>query len=278
MKGNFLEKIVKSTVSRVAKAKLSNFPFEAALKKKDLSFICEVKKASPSKGVIWKGKKDFPYLEIAEEYVNAGAAAISVLTEPQFFKGQNEYLTQIAKKFSVFNTGAGKADVERGGVKSAEVKSGGVPILRKDFIIDKFQIYEAKFLGASAVLLIVAILDFKKLKKFIALADELGLSALVEVHNKKELKIALKAKARVIGINNRNLKTFKTDLTVTKELCSMIPNGILKVSESGIHTEEDIAFVASCGVNGVLIGESFIKAKNKKEHLEKLRNAARRGF
>jgi len=235
---NKLDAIVESTIKRVAQSKKSEFPFEQALRKKGISFICEVKKASPSKGVI---VEDFPYLQIAKEYEEAGAAAISVLTEPQFFKGKNEYLQSIAE----------------------EVK---IPVLRKDFIIDEFQIYEAKFLGASAVLLICAILENEKLKRYIELANSIGLSVLVEVHNEKEVENALKAGAKIIGINNRDLTTFNVDVQTTKRLCALIPSDVLKVSESGIKKPEDIY----SGVDAVLIGESFMLAKDKKKYMEEL--------
>lgn len=240
---NILEKIVESTKKRIAGN--NSFPFESALKKPGISFICEVKKASPSKGII---VEDFPYLQIAKEYEEAGASAISVLTEPEFFKGSSKYLQEI----------------------SGEVK---IPTLRKDFIIDEFQIYEAKFLGASAVLLICAILENETLKKYIELAHSLGLSALVETHDEREVENAISAGARIIGINNRNLKTFEVDLQTTKNLCKLIPNSIIKVSESGIKTKEDMRFLKECGVDAVLIGESFMLAKDKKELFNSLINS-----
>jgi indole-3-glycerol phosphate synthase len=240
---NKLDAIVASTVKRVAEAKQSDFPFEQALKRDGISFICEVKKASPSKGVI---AEDFPWLQIAKEYESAGANAISVLTEPEFFKGKNEYLQDIAK----------------------EVK---IPVLRKDFIIEEFQIYEAKFLGASAVLLICAILENEKLRSYIELAHSIGLSALVETHCEAEVQDALSAGAKIIGINNRDLKTFNVDLQTTKRLCKLIPSGIIKVSESGIKTNEDMQFLKECGIDAALIGESFMLAKDKKQYMEMLR-------
>ncbi|MCL2206495.1 MAG: indole-3-glycerol phosphate synthase TrpC [Fibromonadales bacterium] len=240
---NKLDAIVASTAMRIAGIKKSEFPFEQALRKDGISFICEVKKASPSRGVI---VEDFPYLKIAKEYEAAGASAISVLTEPEFFKGEDEYLQCIAK----------------------EVK---IPVLRKDFIIDAFQIYEAKFLGASAVLLICAILENEKLKKFIELAHSIGLSSLVEVHNEEETENALNAGAKIIGINNRDLKTFNVDLQTTKRLCSLIPSHAIKVSESGIKTPEDMQFLRECGVDAVLIGESFMLAQDKKGYMERLK-------
>ena len=255
---NILEKIVESTKKRIAEcrgrpaclpfpetATPIEFPFESALKKPGISFICEVKKASPSKGII---VEDFPYLQIAKEYEEAGASAISVLTEPEFFKGSSKYLQEI----------------------SGEVK---IPTLRKDFIIDEFQIYEAKFLGASAVLLICAILENETLKKYIELAHSLGLSALVETHDEQEVENAISAGARIIGINNRNLKTFEVDLQTTKNLCKLIPNSIIKVSESGIKTKEDMRFLKECGVDAVLIGESFMLAKDKRELFNSLINS-----
>jgi indole-3-glycerol phosphate synthase len=239
---DILNAIVASTKKRVAETKNSNFFFERTLKKEGVSFICEVKKASPSKGII---AEDFPYLQIAKEYEDAGAAAISVLTEPEFFKGSGEHLQEIAR----------------------EVK---IPVLRKDFIVDDFQIYEAKFLGAAAVLLICAILENEKLKHCIELAHSLGLSALVETHREAEVENALNAGAKIIGINNRDLKTFNVDLQTTKKLCKLIPNSIIKVSESGIKTPQDMQFLLDCGVDAVLIGESFMLAKNKKHHLQHL--------
>ncbi len=242
---NKLDAITASTAKRVASAKESNFPFERALKKEGISFICEVKKASPSKGVI---VEDFPYLQIAKEYQAAGASAVSVLTEPEFFKGQNEYLQSIAK----------------------EVK---IPVLRKDFVIDEYQIYEAKFLGASAVLLICAILENKKLKDYIELANSIGLSTLVETHNETEVENALNAGAKIIGINNRDLKTFNVDLQTTKQLCKLIPGDVIKVSESGIKTPQDMQFLKECGVDAVLIGESFMLAPDKRRYMEMLSSA-----
>jgi indole-3-glycerol phosphate synthase len=239
---NILDTIAKSTVERVAAAKKSDFPFEQALKKEGISFICEIKKASPSKGII---AEDFPYLQIAKEYEEAGASAISVLTEPEFFKGKNEYLQSIAK----------------------EVK---IPVLRKDFVIDEFQIYEAKFLGASAILLICALLENEKLKSYIELAHSLGLSALVETHSEAEVESALNAGAKIIGINNRDLKTFNVDLQTTERLCKLIPSGIIKVSESGIKTYQDMQFLKNCKVDAVLIGESFMLAPDKKRYMELL--------
>jgi indole-3-glycerol phosphate synthase len=236
-----LDKIAASTRERLSKLK-DRASFEDALKAPGLSFICEVKKASPSKGII---VEDFPYRQIAREYEAAGAAAISVLTEPQFFQGSAAYLQEIAR------------DVQ-------------IPCLRKDFIIDEYQIYEAKFLGASAVLLICALLNEKQLASFIALTESIGLSALVETHRESEVESAVKAGARIIGINNRDLQTFAVDLDVTRRLASQIPADIVKVSESGIHTPEDIKYIKDCGVDAVLIGESMMRARDKKQYLAEL--------
>jgi indole-3-glycerol phosphate synthase len=236
-----LDKIAASTRERLSKLK-DRASFEDALKTPGLSFICEVKKASPSKGII---VEDFPYRQIAREYEAAGAAAISVLTEPQFFQGSAAYLQEIAR------------DVQ-------------IPCLRKDFIIDEYQIYEAKFLGAAAILLICALLNEKQLAAFIALTESIGLSALVETHRESEVESAVKAGARIIGINNRDLQTFAVDLDVTRRLAALIPASIVKVSESGIHTPEDVERIRDCGVDAVLIGESMMRARDKKRYLSEL--------
>jgi indole-3-glycerol phosphate synthase len=220
--------------------------FGKALTGPELSFICEVKKASPSKGLI---AADFPYLAIAREYEAAGAAAISVLTEPEFFLGSDAYLQEIAASVSV-------------------------PVLRKDFIIDEYQIFEAKILRASATLLICALLDAKTLEAFIKTAAALGLSTLVEVHNGEEIKMALNAGARIIGINNRDLKTFLVDTSLTARLREQIPPGIITVSESGIKTPADIAALTKHRIDAVLIGESLMRAADKKQSLAELRAAA----
>lgn len=222
------------------------FPFKRALSKSGLSFICEVKKASPSKGII---AEDFPYLDIAKSYRDMGADAVSVLTEPDFFKGSPEYLRHIAQTVDI-------------------------PCLRKDFVIDEYQIYEAKTLGASAVLLICAILDDEKLKNYLNLAHSLGLSALVEVHNENELTKALDSGAEIIGINNRDLTSFEVSLTATKRLAGKIPSDKLLVSESGLHTPQDIEFVRKAGADAVLIGEAFMRAENKADLLNTLRSGA----
>jgi len=221
-------------------------PFEKALAAPGLSFICEVKKASPSKGII---AENFPYLEIAKEYEAAGAAVISVLTEPEYFLGSDLYLQEIA----------------------AEVN---IPVLRKDFIVDSYQIYEAKLLGAYAVLLIAALLDAKALATYIKTATELGLSALVEIHNEVEADQALEAGARIIGINNRDLKTFKVDTGVTAQLKKHIPAGIITVAESGIKSADDVREMKEVGVDAVLIGESLMRSADKKKFLEELKVSA----
>jgi|GEM_PF-120242 len=218
-------------------------PFEAALKKSGLSFICEVKKASPSKGII---ADDFPWLDIAREYEEAGASAVSVLTEPEFFLGADHHLQEIAK----------------------EIK---LPCLRKDFIIDLHQIYEAKLLGAEAVLFISALLDVDTLKEFLTRAEEVKLSALVEVHNEEEAKEAIFSGAKIIGINNRDLKTFNVDLNISASIKKIIPDDIVTVSESGINSNKDIEFIYSLGFDAVLIGESFMRSPNKKKFLSELK-------
>ncbi len=220
-----------------------NFAFEKALQKDELSFICECKKASPSKGLI---AADFPYLEIAKEYEKAGADCISVLTEPKWFLGNNDYLKEIAENVKI-------------------------PCIRKDFTVDEYMIYEAKVLGASAVLLIVAILSDKQLRDYINICDELGLSALVEAHDEQEVKTALEAGARIIGVNNRNLKDFSVDTENSKRLRNLIPCDIIFVSESGVKTAEDVKAIREIGADAVLIGETLMKAPDKKQKLNELR-------
>lgn len=221
----------------------TGFPFEKAVIGNEIAFICEVKKASPSKGII---AEDFSYLSIAKEYEKAGAAAISVLTEPEYFLGKDEYLQEIAKEVQI-------------------------PILRKDFTIDSYQIYEAKVLGASAVLLICALLDTTTLKEYIDIAHSLGLSALVEAHTKQEVQSAIEAGARIIGVNNRDLKTFQVDVQNSIKLRENIPDDVIYISESGIKTAEDIKALRENGVNAVLIGETLMRSPNKKEALNRLK-------
>ena len=220
-----------------------DFAFEKALRKPGLSFICECKKASPSKGII---AQDFPYLEIAKEYEEAGADCISVLTEPRWFMGSNEYLKEIAENVSI-------------------------PILRKDFTVDEYMIYEAKVLGASAVLLIVSILSEDKIRKYLSICDDLGLSALVEIHDENEAKTAINSGARIIGVNNRNLKDFSVDNSLAARLRRDVPEDIVFVSESGIKTADDIKTVRESKADAVLVGETLMRAADKKEALRSLR-------
>ena len=219
-------------------------PFERALREPGLSFICEVKKASPSKGII---AEDFPWLEIAMEYEAAGAQAISVLTEPEYFLGSDQYLREIAAAVSI-------------------------PTLRKDFTIDPYQIYEAKVLGAQAVLLICALLDKKTLASYIKTAVGLDLCALVEIHTKTEAEQALEAGAQIIGINNRNLKSFSVDMEASARLRKSIPDGIFTVAESGIQSAEDVRILNGLGFDAVLIGESLMRSADKKQFLTELKS------
>ena len=218
--------------------------FYDALKKDGISFICECKKASPSKGVI---AEEFPYLQIAREYEAAGADAISVLTEPKWFLGDDRYLKEIADTVST-------------------------PCLRKDFTVDTYMIDMARVLGASAVLLIVAILEPGELKEYMAYADELGLDALVEAHDEKEVETALGAGARIIGVNNRNLKDFSVDTDNSARLRRLIPNDVIFVSESGVKDAEDIRALREIGVDAVLIGEALMRAEDKRAKHDSMRN------
>ena len=251
-----LDKIVEATKIRVAQEKEvetpeavkaaalalpsdTGFPFEAALRQQDFNFICEVKKASPSKGII---AEHFPYLDIAKEYEVAGAAAISVLTEPDFFKGDKKYLQEIASTVKI-------------------------PVLRKDFIIDEYQIYQAKVWGASAILLICACLDVPTLTKFRELADSLGLSSLVEAHDEKEVQMAIDCGARIIGVNNRNLKDFTVDVQNSVRLRNLVQDDVIFVSESGLETTEDIQVLRDNNIGVALMGETFMRSPNKVEKL-----------
>ena len=220
-----------------------SFAFEKALRKDGISFICECKKASPSKGLI---APEFPYLQIAEEYEAAGADCISVLTEPKWFLGSDEYLKEIADTVSI-------------------------PCLRKDFTVDEYMIYEAKVLGASAVLLICSILGESEIREYIQICDELGLSALVETHDEREVQMALDAGARIIGVNNRNLKDFSVNTDNSRRLRELIPSDVLFVSESGVQTAEDVAALRKIGADAVLIGETLMRAADKKAMLAELR-------
>ena len=217
----------------------TGFPFEAALRQQDFNFICEVKKASPSKGII---AEHFPYLDIAKEYEVAGAAAISVLTEPDFFKGDKKYLQEIASTVKI-------------------------PVLRKDFIIDEYQIYQAKVWGASAILLICACLDVPTLTKFRELADSLGLSSLVEAHDENEVQMAIDCGARIIGVNNRNLKDFTVDVQNSVRLRNLVQDDVIFVSESGLETPEDIQVLRDNNIGVALMGETFMRSRNKVEKL-----------
>lgn len=220
------------------------FPFERAVTKEEISFICEVKKASPSKGII---AEDFPYLDIARDYEKAGADCISVLTETDYFKGEDRFLREINDVVSI-------------------------PTIRKDFVIDPYMIYEAKVLGASCVLLIAALLDTDTIREYKAVCDALGLSALVEAHDENEVCSAVKAGARMIGVNNRDLKTFTVDLNNSIRLQRLVPDKILFVAESGIRTAEDIQVLRRAGVNGVLIGETLMRSSDKAAALRQLKD------
>ncbi len=236
-----LEEIRRQALSLPPKA--APFAFERVLRGKRLSFICEVKKASPSKGVI---APDFPYLAIAQEYERAGASAISVLTEPEYFKGRDSYLTEIRQAVSL-------------------------PLLRKDFTVHEYQLYEARLMGADAVLLIAALLDTDTLRRYIGICNRLGLSALVEAHDAQEVHSALAAGARVVGVNNRDLRTFEVDLNTCLRLRNRVPASIPFVAESGIRTPEDIEQLRGAGVNAVLIGETLMRSPDKKAALDTLR-------
>lgn len=254
-----LDKLAESTRLRVAKEKQDRLPedvkekalsmekgdfaFERAVREGDISFICEVKKASPSKGII---AEDFPYVEIAKEYEEAGASCISVLTEPEYFKGDKKYLKEISENVSL-------------------------PLIRKDFIIDEYMIYDAKIHGASCVLLICSLLDEETIREYINICDILGMSALVEAHDEEEIKKAIRAGVRMIGVNNRDLKTFTVDISNSERLRKLVPENILFVAESGIKTNEDIKRLRETNVNAVLIGETFMKSSDKKGMLAQLK-------
>ncbi|MDR1122605.1 MAG: indole-3-glycerol phosphate synthase TrpC [Endomicrobium sp.] len=254
-----LDKIVAATRIRVNKEKSKKsfeaikrealsitgklpYKFEEALSKPRINFICEIKKASPSKGLI---SDNFNYKEIALEYQNSGASAISVLTEPDFFFGKKDYLKEIKDIVTI-------------------------PVLRKDFIIDSYQIYESKIIGADAVLLICTILDNLVLKDFFEIASALGLSCLVEVHDEEELAMALNVGVKIIGVNNRNLKNFELDLNNSIRLRKLVPNDKIFVSESGIKTKEHIDMLRANNVNAVLIGEELMKTDNINLKLKEL--------
>jgi len=256
-----LDEIVEKTKERVETAKdiialddLKNevnlmninddFPFKKALTGDDIAIIAEVKKASPSKGLICE---DFDYLNIAREYEDAGASAISVLTEPFFFMGSDDYLKEISQTVSI-------------------------PVLRKDFIVDEYMIWEAKALGASAILLIVAILDIVQLKRFLDLAHELGLSAIVECHDGDEIMRALTVGAEIIGVNNRDLTDFTVDIENSINLRRCVSGDVVFISESGIKTKEDVTRLKENDVDAVLIGETLMKSDDKKAMISELKN------
>lgn len=256
-----LDKIVAKTEERLIEAKSNKsleelkeevskletnyeFPFKEALKDPEISIIAEVKKASPSKGLI---AEDFDYIQIAKEYEQAGASAISVLTEPYFFQGSNDFLRDISLNVSI-------------------------PLLRKDFTIDEYMIYEAKLLGASAILLIVSILDPIQLKSYLDLAHDLGLSAIVETHDANEIKTAIDAGAEIIGVNNRNLADFTVDIENSIKLRRLVDEDILFISESGIKTSEDVRRLKENNVDAVLIGETLMRSDDKKSMILELKN------
>ncbi len=256
---NILETIAQATKQRVQQAKEHvsfeeikaqalalpklDFTFEKALEKEGMSFICECKQASPSKGQI---VEEFPYLQIAKDYEQAGASAISVLTEPQWFKGELSYLKEISEAVSI-------------------------PCLRKDFTIDPYMIYEARVYGASAILLIVSLLDEATLRSYIEIADSLGLSSLVECHDSQEVEIAKRCNARIIGVNNRNLKNFSVDATNCLRLRKQVSDTCLFVAESGIGSHDDIVALEQANVNAVLIGETMMCAEDKVAKMKELR-------
>lgn len=258
---NILDQLAEKTRERIAEQKKQISPekmheladkkaaesgvpsFLNALKKPGMSFICEVKKASPSKGLI---APDFPYLQIAKEYEAAGADAISCLTEPHWFLGSDEYLKEITAAVNI-------------------------PVLRKDFTIDEYMVDQARVFGASAVLLICAILSTEQIRTYKARAEELGMDALVEAHNAEEIRTAIDCGAKIIGVNNRNLKDFTVDTENTKRLIDLIPPETVFVSESGIKTASDVAQIAGLGADAVLIGETLMRAADKKAKLSELK-------
>lgn len=256
-----LDEIVEKTKKRVEDAKkripleeikkdvslmdvTDEFPFKKALSEGGMSIIAEVKKASPSKGLI---AEDFDYIAIAKDYEQAGASAISVLTEPFFFMGSDDYLSEIAQNVSI-------------------------PILRKDFVVDEYMIWEAKLLGASAILLIVSVLDIVQLKKYLDLAHYLGLSAIVEVHDGDEIRKAMIVGAEIIGVNNRNLKDFTVDIENSINLRRCVSGDVIFISESGIKTKEDISKLNENNVDAVLIGETLMKSNDKMSMISELKN------
>ena len=256
---NILDELAQSAYNRVTEAKKKvsadrikaaafslpkgDFEFEKALNTDDIAFICECKKASPSKGLI---AEKFPYLNIARQYEKAGADCISVLTEPTRFVGSDKYLEEIANLVHI-------------------------PCLRKDFTVDEYMIYEAKLLGAKAVLLICSILDKNQITDYIKICDTLGISALVETHNESEIKTALNSGARIIGVNNRNLKDFTVDTDNSRRMRELVPQNVLFVSESGVKSADDVALLREIGADAVLIGETLMRAEDKEKRLNELR-------
>ncbi|MFI3166695.1 MAG: indole-3-glycerol phosphate synthase TrpC [Bacillota bacterium] len=258
-KRNILNEIAEKTKRRIAVERIifpleeiahqaenmpiGNFEFEKAISKKGMSFICEVKKASPSKGVI---AEEFSYMQIAKDYESAGASAISCLTEPEYFMGKNKYLKEISQNVSL-------------------------PILKKDFFVDEYMIYQAKIYGASAILLICSILTDSELAKYFEIANKLGLSAVFEAHDEIEIQRAINCGARVIGVNNRNLKTFEMNFSNSINLRKMVGEDVIFISESGIRCREDINMLENNNINAVLIGETLMRAPDKKLILNKLK-------
>lgn len=243
------QKISLSEVRKIAESiksaeKENYFNFEKAIGKKEkINFICEIKKASPSKGII---TEEFDYIKIAKDYQKAKADAISCLTEPHYFFGADKYLKEVKETVNI-------------------------PILRKDFIIDEYMIYQSKNIKADAILLIAAVLDKYKLKDYFCIANDLGLSSLFEIHNEEELEKILNLNPRIIGVNNRDLKTFEVDINNSVRLRKLIPNNIIFVSESGIKNRNDIKILEENKTNAVLIGETLMIKKDKEKEIKKLR-------
>ena len=237
---------VREAAEALAAEGARDFPFERALKKPGVSFICECKRASPSMGLI---APDFPCLDIARDYEAAGADALSILTEPKWFLGNDEYLREAAAAVSL-------------------------PCLRKDFTVDEYMIYEAKLLGAAAVLLICSLRDRDTMKRYIETADSLGLSALVEAHDEAEMEAALAAGARIVGVNNRNLKDFTVDVGNSRRLRELAPPSVLFVAESGISTAKEVEALREAGVDAVLVGTALMTAPDRRRALAQLKGAS----
>lgn len=238
-----LEKLKQQAFALAEQEKQEERPLEKILKCPGIHLICEVKRASPSKGIL---AEQFPYLEIAKEYEKGGADCISVLTEPEYFLGSDEYFREIRKQVEI-------------------------PMLRKDFTIDEYQIYQAKEMGADCILLICALLSEEVLCSYLRLCDTLHLSALVETHKEEEVKLALSAGARILGVNNRDLKTFEVDLETSRRLREMVPKDILFIAESGIQSKKEIQMLTELGVNGVLIGEMLMRCEDKRFAIQELK-------